>query len=95
MHIHLIWDASAAKMPAAMRATIRYAARFYDAWFTNPITVNGSLIVLGGNINITATSTPSLSTAASLQLGSGTAGTGQVLTGGTVSINSPVNYSRK
>jgi hypothetical protein len=40
LHIHLIWDASAAKMPAAMRATIRYAARFYDAWFTNPITVN-------------------------------------------------------
>ena len=46
MQINLIWDASAAKMPAAMRATIKYAARFYDAWFTNPITVN---IAIGYN----------------------------------------------
>jgi hypothetical protein len=40
LHIHLIWSASAAKMPAAMRATIEYAARFYDRWFTDPIKVN-------------------------------------------------------
>ena len=27
-------------MPAAMVTAIEYAANFYDAWFTNPITVN-------------------------------------------------------
>ena len=40
MNINLIFDSSAASMPTAMVAAIEYAASFYDAWFTNPITVN-------------------------------------------------------
>ena len=40
MNINLIFDSNAASMPADMVAAIKYAASFYDAWFTNPITVN-------------------------------------------------------
>ena len=40
MNINLTFDSSAASMPAAMVTAIEYAASFYDAWFTNPITVN-------------------------------------------------------
>ena len=40
MNINLIWNADTASMPAAEIADIEYAATFYDAWFTNPITVN-------------------------------------------------------
>ena len=40
MNINLTFDSSAASMPAAMVTAIEYAANFYDAWFTNPITVN-------------------------------------------------------
>jgi hypothetical protein len=43
MNINLIFDSNAASMPADMVAAIKYAASFYDAWLSNPITVNISV----------------------------------------------------
>src|ERR1700730_2832526 len=40
MNINLIFDSNAAAMPTDMVAAIEYAASVFDAWLTNPITVN-------------------------------------------------------
>jgi filamentous hemagglutinin family protein len=54
---------------------------------TNPININGSLKIFGGNVTLASGSGI---TAASVQINSGTAVTGQTLTTGTINLASPV-----
>jgi filamentous hemagglutinin family protein len=54
---------------------------------TNPISINGSLTILGGKVSL---GSGIGITAASVQISSGTAGTGQSLTTGTIDIAGPI-----